>query len=75
MPHLARLLAIHGARQQAGPTARLMREGNPPQLDGDEAARLLILFAQQAEGGDIAARWAAGSFHRGVASLLEAGKI
>jgi len=75
VPDLARLLTMYEARQKAGPTAQRMHEGDPPQLDGDEPGRLVMIFAGREESGASPSRWAAGAFNRVVASLMGAGKL
>lgn len=68
-PELARLLAIHGARQMASTTAMLVRDGDPPILDGDEPARMLMFFAARSDA--LCHRHCAtGAFHKGVSSLI-----
>lgn len=73
IPELSRLLAIHGARQIAGPTAKLMREGDLPRLDGNEPARMMMIFTNDLEEPN-RKRCAAGAFNKGIANLLDRAK-
>lgn len=72
---LVRLLTVHKARQQAGPTAQRMQEGDPPRLEGDEPGRLVLVFARREKGDVSPSRWAAGAFNRDVASMLSGGRL
>jgi hypothetical protein len=72
---LVRLLTGQKTRQQAGPTAQRMREGDPPQLEGDEPGRLVLVFARRGKGDVCPSRWAAGAFNRDVANVLSGRKL
>ena len=72
IPDLPRLLAVHAARQAAGRTARLMREGRLSFGPGDEPERMALIFAD-GNGSPAALRRAAGSFNARVAACSGVG--
>jgi hypothetical protein len=67
------LLASLAEQQATSMTALRVREGNPPDLTGDEAARMATIFAP-AEVSPAPPKGAAGSFNAGVATRLTMGK-
>lgn len=72
VPDLPRLLAVHAARQAAGRTVRLMREGYLSFGPGDEPERLTLIFADS-HASPAVLRRASGSFNARVAACLRVG--
>ena len=66
------LLATLAERQAESLTALRVREGNPPDLTGDEAARMATIFAPGTTS-IVPPKGAAGSFNAGVATRLTMG--
>jgi len=69
IPDLPLLLAIHAARQEAGETARIVRESRQPTARGDEPTRLTFIFSGPAAPA-MARRKASGAFNARVAAHL-----
>lgn len=69
---LATLLAAPAARQAASATARRVREGNPPDVVGDEPARMAAIFAPGLTATTLP-QGSAGAFNADVAARLAMG--
>jgi hypothetical protein len=73
MTELPVMLAVLSAQQATGFTAMRVREGNPPESQGDEPGRMTAIFSPTPAMPGLA-RGLAGSFNAAVAARLSSGR-